>query len=58
MLSKIIKVISLIKNDPKTFLIIIVGKLSILFSDKTYVKLMYRLKVGKQLRLDNPITFN
>ena len=27
-------------------------------SDKTYLKLMYRLRIGKKLNLDNPKTFN
>lgn len=33
-------------------------KLSFLFPDRAYLKMMYRLIVGKRLDLDHPVTFN
>ena len=49
-------------HDPKMggvkILNILVGKFSPFFADRTYIKLRYRLRVGRWLNLKNPKTFN
>lgn len=46
-----------IKN-PDRLLIGLIMKFNFLFPDKIYLKILYRLKMGKKLNLKSPITFN
>ena len=45
-------------NEPKWFLLQAIYKCAILIPDKGYVKIVYRIQVGKKLNLKNPQTFN
>lgn len=47
-----------IKSDPILSLIIILNKIAIIFPTKLYLRLLYRLRVGKTLNLRNPKTYN
>lgn len=47
-----------LNSDPKLPLKVILHKIAIIFPTKLYLKLSYRLKLGKQLNLYNPKTFN
>lgn len=52
------RIIKGLKN-PKFILIFVLQEcFAKLLSDKTYIKLIYRLRIGKKLHLDNPVTFN
>lgn len=44
-------------KNPSSFLIGIIVKLSFLFPDRLYLKLLYRLKMGKKLDLKNPVSY-
>lgn len=57
-MSKFATAIKLIRNNKAAFLAATIGKLSFIFSDKTYLKMQFRLRMGYQLDLENPKTFN
>jgi len=58
-MSKIKTLINLIRNnDSKGLLSTILMKFGFLFNDELYLKLMYRIKMGKPLNLRNPQTFS
>lgn len=44
-------------RNPKSFLISVVMNLNWLFSDETYLKILYFIHLGKSLNLKNPTTF-
>ena len=48
----------LLRNNPKKLLVIILCKLSPLFSDKIYLKCLYRIRMGYWPNFKNPQTFN
>ena len=50
------KVLRAIKN-PETIFVVLLSKMHFL-SDKTYIKLRYRLEMGKKIDLNNPKSFN
>lgn len=50
--------IRFIRKDRKNLSMMILKKLSPLFSDRTYLKLIFRLGCGYKLDFDNPKTFN
>ena len=54
MLQKIIKVI----KNPKKILIFLASKGIIKYDDKKYLQFVFKEKMGKELNLDNPTTFN
>lgn len=45
-------------HKPSHFVSALCVRLSFLFPDKLYLKLMYRLELGKRLDLDHPATYN
>ena len=45
-------------HKPSHFVSALCVRLSFLFPDKLYLKLMYRLELGKRLDLDHPVTYN
>lgn len=47
-----------LKSDSKLPLKIILNKISIIFPTKLYLRLSYRLNLGRKLNLSNPQTFN
>lgn len=55
MLKKIIHGVS----HPKSVIIYILNsKMGKILSDETYLKILYRLRIGRKLNLENPVTFN
>ena len=44
--------------DPAHFLAAILYRINGLFSDKLYLRMIYRLECGKKLNLNHPTTFN
>lgn len=52
------KLIYYLLHNPRIILVATLFKLSPLFSDKVYLKLLYFIDFGKRLNLKNPITFN
>jgi len=54
----IIKKIRKSIKEPKWFLLQVIYKFAILIPDKVYLKIVFRLQVGKKLNLKNPQTFN
>lgn len=48
---------SLFFCNPKEFLIALLGSLAFLFPDKLYLQILYWLKLGRRLNLDNPRRF-
>lgn len=57
-MSKLSTAIRLFKNDQCEFIASVLEKFNFLFPDKLYLKLMFRLKMGYKLDLENPKTFN
>lgn len=57
-MSKIVTALSLLKNNRSEFIASCIQKCNFLFDDITYLKLLYRYKIGKSLNLENPQTFN
>ncbi len=45
-------------KNPRKALVSILCKIGFIFPDKIYLKIVYRLRVGKKLHLNNPQTFN
>lgn len=45
-------------TNPSKVLLLLLGKTSVMWSDKLYIKLFYRLSTGRKLNLNNPCTFN
>ena len=56
-MSKIGTAISLIKNNRDEFMLQIVRRFNFILSDKCYIKLFYRYKMGRKLDLKNPLSF-
>jgi hypothetical protein len=54
MLQKIKKAL----NNPRLLGVYLLSKFAVLFPDKLYLKLMFRLKIGYWMDFDNPQTFN
>lgn len=52
------KLIHYLFHNPRIILVVTLFKLSPLFSDKVYLKLLYYIDFGKKLNLKNPLTFN
>ena len=50
--------ITTVINDPKTLFLVPLIKFSYLFTDETYIKLLFGLTMNKKLNLKNPQTFN
>lgn len=57
-MSKFITAFRLIRNDKVTFLAAMIEKLNFIFSDKLYLKMQFRLRMGYPLNLVCPKTFN
>lgn len=45
-------------RNPKKLLIYVLHRIGIIFSDKTYLKILFRLHMGHKLNIDNPQTYN
>ena len=45
-------------NNPSSLVISPLMKFSFLFSDKFYLKALYKLRMKKKLDLKNPLTYN
>ena len=56
-MSSIKTAITMLFKEPSTFFYTILKRYAYLFSDKTYIKLAYRLRMGRNLNLKSPITF-
>lgn len=52
------KFIHYLFHNPRIILVATLFKLSPLFSDKVYLKILYYIDFGKRLNLKNPVTFN
>lgn len=52
------KLIYYLLHNPRIRLVATLFKLSPLFSDEVYLKLLYYIDFGKKLNLKNPVTFN
>lgn len=57
-MGKIKKVVEYILHDRAQLFDTLVVKLGFLFSDKLYLSLRYRLKMGKWINWKNPVTYN
>lgn len=57
-MNKIKKLFHYIFHRPDLLGIAILTRIAPIFSDKIYLKLMFRLRMGYKLNLDNPKTFN
>ena len=57
-MNKISKFIYYLTHKPSDLAIILLNRLSPLFSDRTYIRCLYRLNIGRWPDLDNPKTFN
>lgn len=57
-MNKISKFVYYLTHRPSVLAIILINRLSPLFSDRTYIRWMYRLNIGRWPDLDNPKTFN
>lgn len=57
-MNKLLKAYNLLKNDKCTFVTILLTKINFLFPDKLYLKLLFRLKMGKNLNLDHPKSYS
>lgn len=52
------KTASLLRTNRMALLLVLIDKLSFLFSDETYLKIQFKLRMGYPLNLDNPMTFS
>lgn len=57
-MSKIATAFKLVRKDFNFFVSIILEKINFIFPDRLYLKMLFRLRVGYRLNLDNPKTFN
>ena len=57
-MSKINTAYQLLRNNTSGFVAAILQKLNFMFSDKMYLKLLFRLKMRYKLNLKNPKTFS
>lgn len=57
-MSKLSTAIKLFHSDRKKFMISFLQKIGVVFSDKMYLLLLFRLKMGRRLNLKKPQTFN
>lgn len=57
-MSSITKKLNLLKKDPKLPLKLLLNKIAPLFSDKLFLHISFRIKLGHKLNLDSPQTFN
>ena len=57
-MSKFSTAIKLLKNGKIVFFVAVLQNLNFLFPDKLYLQLLFRLKMGRRLDLDNPKSFN
>ncbi len=56
--SKLSKLMSCIRKPSKLIIYLMKKKFFWFLNDKTYIKLLYKLEMGKKLDLNNPKTFN
>lgn len=56
-MNKITKLVGYIFNNQRALLLAILVRIAPIIPDKTYLKWMFRLKMGKRLDLSNPQTF-
>jgi len=52
------KLVALFRSNRKALLLVLIDKLSFLFSDETYLRIQFKLRMGYPLNLDNPVTFS
>lgn len=52
------RIINAIKNPKKIFEYLLSLPIAKILSDESYIKLMYRIKMGKKINLNNPTSFN
>ena len=57
-MSKFSTFVRLIRRDRNSLKAVLLEKIGVLLSDKLYLQLMFRIKMGAQLHLNNPISFN
>lgn len=57
-MNKITKLVGYIFNNQRALLLAILVRIAPIIPDKTYLKWMFRLKMGKRLDLNNPQTFS
>lgn len=58
MRSKITKFLYYLRCNPEYIVVRFIRKIYFVFPDELYLKIIYRLRTGKKLNLDNPITYN
>ena len=57
-MSKLRTGINLLRNNRRALLSHIIEKIGFLLNDKLYLKLLFRIRMGYRLNLDNPKTFS
>lgn len=57
-MSKLSTAIKLIRENRVGFMVALLSNINFFFSDKLYLKLMFRLKIGHSLNLKSPRSFN
>ena len=57
-MSRLLSIFKRIIDDNNYVKLMILKKLSWLFSDRTYLELLFPLRTGYRLNLDNPVSFN
>ena len=57
-MSKLSTAISLLHSNRRDFLASVLENLNILFSDRLYLKLLFRCKMGYWMDFENPKLFN
>jgi hypothetical protein len=57
-MNKLLKAFNLLKKDKCAFISILLTKINCLLPDKFYLKLLFRLKMGKKLNLDQPKSYS
>ena len=57
-MSKFLKAYNLLKKDRCAFVAILLIKFNFIFPDKLYLKMLFRLKMGKKLDLNQPKTYS
>lgn len=57
-MNKLLKAVKYLFTDPNHFLLAVLIRIAPIIPDKTYLKLLFRLRMGYRLNLDTPQTFN
>lgn len=57
-MNKLLKAVKYLFTDPNHFLLAVLIRIAPIIPDKTYLKLLFRLRMGYRLNLDTPQTFS